>query len=203
MRIKVNHYSGESMLNTLRQIVLTRLDETRPIAFKVGAFSNVVTISDAVEEDMTEFISKVSASDYACTSNGLFVWKGEADQCLRTADLSGNGLSVSMVGQDELLHCFGKETVEIYFRTDSGKFTAEENREFLQNNSINTEDLVVINSRHSPASAFSFEKVEEQGENDIYEILILPKGGATEKSLLITAAVIFSNDLELLCSNLN
>lgn len=199
MKIKVDKYSGASYLNTLRQIALTRLKEIRPIAFKVGAFSNVLTINDSVEEDMTEFISKISSSVFSYEGNApLFKWKGIVNRCLAINELAKDGLGVVVAGCKEILHCDGCEEAIIYFRNDCGKFTREENIGFLRSNSVNTDDLVVVASRHSPIKLFAFEKVGDPDyEGNVeYELSVCTKGIITEEIAIRTAAMLLANDSE-------
>lgn len=199
MRIKVDKYSGASFLNTLRQVALTRLKEVRPIAFRVGSFSNVLTINDSVEEDMTEFISKVSSSVFNFDGEDqLIAWKGLADKCLAVSQIAGDGLSILVHGCEDVLHCDGSEEVVIYFRNDCGKFTREENIAFLRSHSIDTDSLVVIASRHSPVKTFAFEKVSEPDyENNVeFEVNVITKGIFTEETVIRTAAMFLANDSE-------
>jgi len=204
MQVCVNRYTGESLLNMVRQTALTRLREVRPVAFKVGAFSNMVTISDSVEEDMVEFIGKVSSSVYSLKdeSSELFVWKGQTSGgCFRTRDMEGDGLTVLSVGHDELLHCFGDVSVEVYFRNGAGKYTAEQNIAFLRKHGVDTDSLAVVVSRHTPVSLFSYKKVGEDGHGDIYDITVVPKGGRSAGGILREATMMCSCDVDSMCTS--
>lgn len=198
MRVQVNHYCGAAMLNTLRQIALTRLPETRPIAFKVGAFSNVLAISDSVEEDMTEFISNVCSSVFSTAgSDEILVCSCTAEGKLSIDDLTAStagGLTVVSKGAVDILHCTDRVGVYIVFRTAAGKFTRQENAEFLRRNGIDSSSYVTVNSRHTPTAEFAIEKVAELGELDEYEIGIFAKAGLPVATIYDDAVRIYKDD---------
>ena len=61
MKILVERGWGEIFANFTRQALLTKLDVWRPVAFAIGASSNIVTAGDNVIEDSVELASKLSS----------------------------------------------------------------------------------------------------------------------------------------------
>lgn len=199
LEVSVNKYSGASLLNTIRQIALTNLHEVRPIGFKVGSFSNSLMIGDTVEEDMVEFISAVSSSVFKlldCNSDACYVWKGTVKDVLSISDLDDGTLSVMCHGTQELLHVFEPISVEIYFRCAAGKYTVEENSNYLKSHGYDTDAIEVIASHHSVTQYFSFKKIEENETNDIYGVQIVSKGDLTEQQIFNAASLRLASQLD-------
>lgn len=196
MKLRLNKYVGDSIVNSLRQAVMCRVPDTRPIAFKVGEMSDVVNISDVVEEDMTEFISNVSSSYYA-SANELEVFNSRVGNVLHTSDIAkGSGISVLSVGVSEVLHVLAGVPVTIYFRRDAGKFLSKENAMFLKSKGVDTNSLVIINSRHSPVLNFSFTKKRVSDFIDEFDISVYTNGSVPGEEILKYGIEILKKDLE-------
>lgn len=199
MEVRLNKFTGALLLNLVRQVALTRLSEVRPIAFKVGGFSNVVNISDNVEEDMTEFISNVCYYKFNGSANSTM--SCVALHCNGALDISSfntSEISVASGERREVLHSFSDVPVIVYFRNGSGKFTAEENERFLQEQGISTEDLVVINSRHRPVFNIGVEQIDEDESEATYRITVYDSGKLSDAEVLQQSLDWILSDLKVI-----
>lgn len=183
MIIRVKKSYGHAFINLVRQLLIADTREYRPVAFKIGNASNVLAISDAVEEDMTEAISKFCAGNFTATSESAYT-----RVCLQCA----NTLRLSSVKNDDLvfagtdaavLHSFSPIEVEVIFRYGTGNYSADENEAFLQENGVDISEYVCVCSRHCLVENFSYTVTEEDDEV-LYDVSIKCKPGVTEKALL-------------------
>lgn len=196
MKIEVNKYYGESLINALRQAAICGIPEVRPIAFKVGTASNVLEISDLVEEDMTEFISNVSSSVYETSSNSeLFNLEVEAHGVLTVNQLCSGEIAIANRGIEEVLHTFAPIKVTVYFRKAAGSYREKENESFLENNSVDTSNLVVVNSRHCPVQKFIQVEENRTDKSIIFNISVLTNFSVTEEEVLTKAVALIKQEV--------
>lgn len=178
---------GESLLNTVRQVTMTQIPVVRPVAFKVGSTSNVITINDKVVEDMVTFISNVSALQFrAAREFDTTKVTGVCHSTLRASDLF-SGTDVECLGSDtELLHSLADVPVEVVFRKCAGVHSAEENTEALESTGFATEAFVVTNSRHCNVEQFGIKKLHGQydrTDTESFEVMIYTSDGTEEREV--------------------
>lgn len=186
MNIVLNKYVGESVMNAVRQAAMCCIEEVRPIAFKVGLDSNVIAISDFVEEDMTEFISNVCSSSFVASPNSddLVEVTVEANGVLTVKDLCTNSIAVAKFGIVDVLHTMKSTNVTVWFRRASGAFREKENVQFLEDHRVDTSHLVVINSRHCPVTVFHQQEVSRSEDSITFSIEIRTNSTVTENEVL-------------------
>lgn len=199
MKIVMNKQYGQAFVNLIRQVSMASVNVVRPIAFAVGTSSNTVDSSNAMVEDMTEFISNVSQSDYIVDKNNEendkpIVFSNMVSSTLSTYDFSSAGIKCK--DNKVVATMLSTENIKIIFRNSKGKYSAKENVEYLQNNGIDTESLVVIPSRHCAVDKFF---IEENSDSQYTADLTLISNVAFENEILKTALnEIVQNASELL-----
>jgi DNA-directed RNA polymerase alpha subunit len=198
MIVKLNRYTADGVINSIRQIALTRLNSLRPIAFAVGESSNVINISEKCEEDMTEFIGNISSMAFSYTGgNKLVTWKNLCRDVLNASAFSNGEIGVISYDVTEVLHVFTPMNVTVYFRFDSGKHTKEDNEAFLKKNGVNTDSLVIINSRHGVVKNFVVNKLEEDASDNVsYDVNVITEGTISAEEVVSQAISILKRDLE-------
>lgn len=182
MKFKLNKQYGPSLINLIRQVSMTAIPTVRPIAFSVGAHSNVLDTADSVVEDMTSFIHNVSACEYTAANKEakLLTYNGIAAGTLQTNAFSSAG--VISHSDATVLHTLSNTNVSIIFRNARGNFSAKENIEFLQDNAIDTKHYVVIPSRHCAVDKFTI--TDEDAEDCYIADLTVQSNLYTEQSIL-------------------
>lgn len=197
MRIRLKKTIGYAVVNLIRQVVMTDIPEYRPVAFRVGENSNVLHISDSVEEDMTEFISKFWSGDFVSLSNEEII--RETFTCNKVFSLSDVKTSnIVFSGEDkEILHSLSPVDIEVIFRYGTGNYSSEENEAYLTNKGIDTSKFVCISSRHCLVKNFSFTEIED-GDFIIFDIRLQCKPGVQENTLISIVVDRFKELLDLM-----
>ncbi len=199
MRITMDKQYGQAFVNLIRQVSMASVNVVRPIAFEVGASSSVVDSSNSMVEDMTEFISNVSQFAYIVDksneeNNKPIVFNDTVSSTLSTYDFSSAGIKCK--DNKVVATMLSAENIKIVFRNSKGKYSARENVEYLQNNGMDTESLVVIPSRHCAADTF---RIKEQPGSKYTVDLTLFSQVASENEILKAALnEIAQNTTELL-----
>lgn len=191
MKIRLNKYTAESVVNAIRHAAMTMVPVLRPIAFAVGSKSNVLEIGDFCEEDMTEFIAGVCAMKFGYSgSDEVVKMKKVCDGVLHYSDFNENGIKVLTHDAEEVLHLLTTAGVEVYFRYDCGVHSKEDNSTFLEKHGVNVSNLVVINSRHSVVSNFYQNVLEEETTADevVYELDVWTTGSVSSEEVISRAA---------------
>lgn len=204
MTLKFNKQYGAAMVNLLRQATMAAVSVVRPIAFSVGASSNVIDTSNAMVEDMTEFIHNVMELNYFMPAdNAEMIDKPIVFDSNVTTGLSSSQFnSVNVMSHDNIVlaNLLNPTNVRIVFRNSSGHYSAKENVEFLRNHSIDTDALVVVPSRHCPVDSFKIN--EEASEYDYTANISIDTNVSTEEAILYKAADVLRLEFENLCKKL-
>lgn len=193
MKVTFDKSIADATFNAVRQVLLTKSTEARPIAFKVGDMSNVLRTSDVVEEDMTEFISNVSAGAYEC-SGDFAVYETQVDGTLNLSKLAES--SIKSVGDDiAVLHSLQPIGVQIFFRNDCGSYTSKENAYWLESKGVDTTSLVVTASHHCAIDSFMYTKDEGESNRVTFDLSLGTKYSKTEIELFTEAVDYIRSEL--------
>lgn len=170
MELIVRKGCATVIANVVRQIALTQIKSLRPIAIKIN-FANVISAGDSVLEDMIQICSNLNSLHYINTSGTDFVkFSCNVSSVLKASDLRNADLEVALNKSinSELIHVLNDNIpVTIYFRYANGVATRDDNVFFLEQNNVDTSDLVVINSRHTDIINFSYTITELDRYNDL------------------------------------
>lgn len=154
MVLSLNKFTDMMYVNLVRQVCMCRIPTLRPIAFKVGEFSNVATIGTTVEEDMSEFISNVNSAVYMYSgSDELVTVDVIADEELFISDLVKAPIQL-VNGNRAALHPHSPVNVRVVYRNAAGVYTSNENRDFLKKQKVDVDGLTIVNSRHCAVRKF-------------------------------------------------
>lgn len=163
MRIELNKQYGPALVNLLRQVSMTACKVLRPIAFSTGAHSNVLDTSDSAIEDMTTFIDNVTSANYYVTnqeSSELIRFDATVARTLDTSQFQSEGILCKE--NKVVLNTIADLNVSIIFRYTNNRYTAKENVLFLQKQHINTDEYIVIPSRHCAVDSFTQSEIESE-----------------------------------------
>lgn len=170
MELMVRKGCATVIANVVRQIALTQIKSLRPIAIKIN-FANVISAGDSVLEDMIQICSNLNSLHYINTRGTDFVkFSCNVSSVLKASDLRNADLEVALNKSinSELIHVLNDNIpVTIYFRYANGVATRDDNVFFLEQNNVDTSDLVVINSRHTDIINFSYTITELDRDNDL------------------------------------
>ena len=157
---KVKKGCANIIANAVRQIALSSLKSLRPVAIKVGNECNVISAGNSVLEDMIQISSNLNSLGYKCKGDGeIFVFRTVVTGTLKASEIKTDDFEVVLPdGEDvDILHVLNDNVeVVIYFRNTSGVGTKDDNLYALAKASVPTDKLVVINSRHTDITKFSY-----------------------------------------------
>ena len=157
---KVKKGCAKITANAVRQIALTSLDSLRPVAIKVGNHCDVISAGDSVLEDMVQITTNLNSLNFVNKSSGEIIeFRTVVNGTLKASDLKGNSFETILPeGKDvEILHVLNDEVeVVVYFRNTCGVCTKDDNLYALAKSGVDTDKLVVVNSRHTDISKFSY-----------------------------------------------
>lgn len=170
--LKVDKGYGNIIANVLRQMALVSINSLRPIAVSVGQNSNVISAGENVVEDMIQICSNLSALHYQpkgdLHKDQIVVFSTKVTGVLKASDLNTGEFNTVYSEDKELLHVLnGSVDVTIYFRYTSNVCSKDDNILCLEMQSINTNNLVVTNSRHSDISKFAYKITTD----DIFDVI--------------------------------
>ena len=155
MRKKVRKGCANIIANAVRQIALTSLDSLRPVAIRVGNHCDVISAGDSVLEDMVQITTNLNSLSFVSKSAGEIVeFRTVVKGTLKASDLKGNSFETILPGGKdvEILHVLNDEIeVVVYFRNTCGVGTKDDNLYALAKAGVDTDKLVVVNSRHNPS----------------------------------------------------
>ena len=175
MELTVRKGCAGIIANVVRQIALTQIKSLRPIAIKIN-FANVISAGDSVLEDMIQICSNLNSLHYVNTSGTDFVeFSCNVSNVLKASDLHNTHLDVALNKSTnrELMHVLNDNVpVTIYFRYDNGVISRDDNVFFLEQNKVDTSDLVVVNSRHTDIINFSYTITELDRDNDLINFFV-------------------------------
>lgn len=180
MRKKVRKGCANVIANTVRQIALTSLDSLRPVAIRVGNHCDVISAGDSVLEDMVQIITNLNSLNFVSKSAGEIVeFRTVVKETLKASDLKGNSFEAVLPGEKdvEILHVLNDEIeVVVYFRNTCGVGTKDDNLYALAKAGVDTDKLVVVNSRHTDISKFAYTISEDTDElTDVIDFQIESK----------------------------
>lgn len=194
---------GNIVCNMLRHAAYGCQYVLRPIAFRIGTQSSILSGTSLVIEDMLEFTTSIAELQYLPSSdkkdvNKPFVCHYRINSVLKVNDLNTHDLKIIGGEPDKsILHLVPNSDsacdLFIYFRYDKGYFTKDENTEFLYENKeylgISDKDfnyLVPISSRHCNVTDFRF-RVRPDLYYDNVELIIKNAYGDDETQILNSA----------------
>lgn len=177
MQVTLEKGLGNAFLNTVRSAAYVCCPIVRPIGFKVGGDSTVVSISDSVLEDMTTFISNVSRH--------VFYYRGNRDLIEATVECDGelmlsallNGTGVTVNEDVPVLHSNAPVRVSVIFHFGSGNHLIQENEAILENAGYT--GYVATNSRHCVVDAFTFNRTDTSDTEEVYEVTLTTIDGSS------------------------
>ena len=180
MRKKVRKGCANVIANAVRQIALTSLDSLRPVAIRVGNHCDVISAGDSVLEDMVQIITNLNSLNFVSKSAGEIVeFRTVVKETLKASDLKGNSFEAVLPGEKdvEILHVLNDEIeVVVYFRNTCGVGTKDDNLYALAKAGVDTDKLVVVNSRHTDISKFAYTISEDTDElTDVIDFQIESK----------------------------
>ena len=190
--------TGNVFCNLIRHAVYSQRLIVRPIAFKIGTSSNILSAGRSIVEDMLEFSACITELSYG---TNVELSDGDIIPCnytfgsvLRASDLATQLVKVITKENPELLHkvkSMKESNTEmcIYFRYASGCATQNENAEFLKDfiskkggNPEIVDHLVVLSSRHTDITRFSFD-ITSDPYHDQVELHVANVAGDKEKTI--------------------
>lgn len=192
--------TGEAFLNAIRAAAFVTQPVLRPVGFKVGNASNVLAISDNVEEDMTTFISNVCSGIFATNSDNEAIEVTAVCDGELTMSQMLHGSGVQCDRDFPVLHSLSPVEVSVVFRKDKGTHYSDENQEFLKSRGFSHN--VAINSRHCNLESFTFKRVDEEKNKETFEITIVTNDGESPKVLLDNAMRLFAENFKIIQSYL-
>lgn len=163
MKFNVDKGCGRFIANAIRQMIYVKRYVVRPVAFKVGIDTNILTAGNLFIEDMIKFSSDLSSLRFAYDGPGSKSDRIIRRDCvchgeLRSRDLEGDGIRIvgGRCKDDVLLHTVAGDNtdfaISIIFRNAQGGYTHDENKYAIMA-SLNGAELdssyVVMSSRHS------------------------------------------------------
>ena len=180
MRKKVRKGCANVIANAVRQIALTSLDSLRPVAIRVGNHCDVISAGDSVLEDMVQIITNLNSLNFVSKSAGEIVeFRTVVKETLKASDLKGKSFEAVLPGEKdvEILHVLNDEIeVVVYFRNTCGVGTKDDNLYALAKAGVDTDKLVVVNSRHTDISKFAYTISEDTDElTDVIDFQIESK----------------------------
>lgn len=192
VKISLAEDNAKVLLNLFRHEALHARQSARPVACSVGDNSNVLSLGNGVVEDMITFINSITAANYKprtmCADGSLFEVSIRITDTMTYSDLVTDEIEVYGVDlSTPILHTLGQSVaVTVYFRVDSGCHTEADNNAFLQSHSVYADKrrLVVIPSRHSDVSNFSWHLTSESDGNVTADVTIDTFSGVNEKVII-------------------
>ena len=170
MRKKVRKGCASIIANAVRQIALTSLDSLRPVAIRVGNHCDVISAGDSVLEDMVQITTNLNSLSFVSKSAGEIVeFRTVVKGTLKASDLKGNSFETILPGGKdvEILHVLNDE-IEVG--------TKDDNLYALAKAGVDTDKLVVVNSRHTDISKFAYTISEDTDElTDVIDFQIESK----------------------------
>lgn len=182
MQVNLQTGTGSAYLNAIRSTAYGCYPVVRPIGFKVGDHSTVVTTSDSVLEDMTTFISNVSHCIFKCTGDrDLIVATCLCNGELRISELLADS-PISVENDAIILHSMQEIEVSVVFLNTTGNRMLYDNSDLLEKHGLT--GYVAITSRHCIINAFTFHKIDELGDNtEVFEVSIETIDDTNEESV--------------------
>lgn len=212
IRFNTDKGAGKVLCNTLRQIALTKRYVVRPIAFKVGDSSNILSAGNLVIEDMIEFSSSLTGLDYELNRpitqedhNRIIECNYNCTGVLTVRDLSQGEIVVTSEDKlnDEILHLVqlsggtkASTTVTVFYRIAEGAADKNDNEYFLSKELsgtlINGSDgidnsIVILSSRHTDVASFAYTISQTSLDHDSVQCKIETLNSTSEKDVLIDA----------------
>lgn len=185
---------GNPILNAVRGAAFFSCPVVRPIAFKVGGASNVLSISDTVIEDMTSFISGVCKFNYAYNGNrGLVIASCECNGELLLSELL-RGSGIASTGDCVVLHSTAPITVEVIFAFRAGNYTSAENSQLVK--TAGYEGFTAINSRHCNVESFTFKHLTEDSQTETFEVSVKTVDGQSADVFVQSAIDLLLDDIK-------
>ena len=159
MKFNVPKGYGNILANFIRQLLLTKVETWRPVAFKIDETANVVAGAEIIE-DSVEIINNLNdyLYDIDCDDD-VFVFSATVKN-LTTDDLSQGAIHIlNATNTATIFQSLHQEvTVKIYFRKAVGSLYQEQNLFFLEqekNVIESANNVVIFNSRHTNFSTVS------------------------------------------------
>lgn len=160
MKFNVPKGYGNILANFIRQLLLTKVETWRPVAFKIDETANVVSAGAEIIEDSVEIINNLNdyLYDIDCDDD-VFVFSAIVKN-LTTDDLSHGAIHIlNATNTATIFQSLHQEvTVKIYFRKAVGSLYQEQNLFFLEqekNVIESANNVVIFNSRHTNFSTVS------------------------------------------------
>ena len=134
MKFNVPKGYGNILANFIRQLLLTKVETWRPVAFKIDETANVVSAGAEIIEDSVEIINNLNdyLYDIDCDDD-VFVFSATVKN-LTTDDLSQGAIHIlNATNTATIFQSLHQEvTVKIYFRKAVGSLYQEQNLFFLE-----------------------------------------------------------------------
>lgn len=160
MKFNVPKGYGNILANFIRQLLLTKVETWRPVAFKIDETANVVSAGAEIIEDSVEIINNLNdyLYDIDCDDD-VFVFSATVKN-LTTDNLSQGAIHIlNATNTATIFQSLHQEvTVKIYFRKAVGSLYQEQNLFFLEqekNVIESANNVVIFNSRHTNFSTVS------------------------------------------------
>lgn len=160
MKFNVPKGYGNILANFIRQLLLTKVETWRPVAFKIDETANVVSAGAEIIEDSVEITNNLNdyLYDIDCDDD-VFVFSATVKN-LTTDDLSHGAIHIlNATNTATIFQSLHQEvTVKIYFRKAVGSLYQEQNLFFLEqekNVIESANNVVIFNSRHTNFSTVS------------------------------------------------
>ncbi len=200
LEITLRKGMGNPILNAVRSAAFFCCPVIRPVAFKVGGESNVLSISDTVIEDMTTFISTMSKFNYAYNGNSkLVVASCECSGELQLSELLGD-VGITSDHDGVILHSTAPIKVEVVFAYARGNYTTLENTKLIQDAGYG--GFVAINSRHCNVESFTFKHLSEDKQTETFEVTVKSLDGRSAEAVVKDAVALLESDIKAIQTHL-
>lgn len=150
MKFEIEKGLGLQTANYIRQLLLTQVPTWRPIAFSVGANSNVVFAGENVLEDSVEISTNICKYHYNIEEESDYFTISVSSNEIKINDLENKStITIMDKDNDSILHTIDQAaTLTIYFRKAIGAKSYNENQLFLCSHGIEANGVIIMNSRH-------------------------------------------------------
>lgn len=193
IKVRILRGLGDAYLNCVRSAAYVGIDVIRPIGVRVGGSSNVVDISNSVQEDMPTVISAIVKGNYTGDLNPgeLLEVKIVSNGELMLSDLL-NGSRIKSTVDLPIMHSMVETEISVVFAYTHGWYKTEDNMSKLEKAGYS--GYVAVNSRHCGIDTFTYNKVMQLDHEDVYDVNIRTINGQSEEKIFRYAQALLASE---------
>ena len=193
IKVRILRGLGDAYLNCIRSAAYVGIDVIRPIGVMVGGSSNVVDVSNSVQEDMPTVISAIIKGNYTGDLNPdeLLEVKVVSNGELTLSDLL-NGSRIKSTIDLPIMHSMVETEISVVFSCAHGWYKTEDNMSRLENAGYS--GYVAVNSRHCDIDTFTYNRVMQLDHEDVYDVDIRTISGQSEEKIFRYAQTLLDSE---------